>query len=115
MTEDFTHNDEYTMKCSESKPCYCYGRICLTGGRNCSEGNVFISGRPVCGANIGWDTAFAATIVCKDLGFDSGVKTPSVLKRLVSFFFRNISYRKLKNSNSTCLVYDKIYSSDSKK
>ena len=95
MTEDFTHNDEYTMKCSKSKPCYCYGRICLTGGRNCSEGNVFISGRPVCGVNSGWDTAFAATIVCKELGFSSGVKTPSVLKRLLSFFFRNISCRNI--------------------
>ena len=65
-----------SMKCSALKPCYCYGRLCLvsTTGK-CTEGNVFIDGRPICGAVAGWEKL--AKHICQELGFARlvGVKT----------------------------------------
>ena len=57
-----------SMKCSASKPCYCYGRLCLvsTTGK-CSEGNVFIDGRPICGTAAGWEKL--GKQICQELGF----------------------------------------------
>ena len=75
MTHDFMHNNEYHMKCSKDEPCFCYGRICLTGSQKCSEGNVIINGSAVCGAKTGWDKKFAGYMTCNDLGFKDVLET----------------------------------------
>ena len=71
MTTTFTVSKDSNrkMKCSPSKPCYCYGKICLVSNtKSCSEGNVFLDGRPVCGAEYGWDKRIGRAI-CQELGF----------------------------------------------
>ena len=69
--------DKYKLVCSKQKPCYCYGRICLTGSQTCSEGNIFINGRPLCGVSSGWDKTFAGSMACKQLGFRNVIKVTS--------------------------------------
>ena len=61
------------MECTTKSPCYCYGKICLVG-RSCSEGNVFLDGRPICGADSGWDKQIGRAI-CTELGFKDITKT----------------------------------------
>ena len=57
------------MYCSANEPCHCYGRICLVGGPDCSQGNVFFDARPVCGTSSGWMKNDVGKTVCKELGF----------------------------------------------
>ena len=45
--------------------CHCYGDICLKNG-NCSHGEVYVSGTPVC--NTEWG-AQGGRVTCKALGF----------------------------------------------
>ena len=72
-----THIEQYDIACSEEEPCHCYGRLCLVGSQTCSEGNVFIDGRPLCGVPGGWDKTFAGTMVCKELGFRNVIEVTS--------------------------------------
>jgi len=54
------------LPCTENKPCYCYGDICLTEGSGCSNGHVYQSGKPVC--NTIWNNK-GGNVVCNALGF----------------------------------------------
>ena len=60
-----------SMECSDSKPCYCYGKICLVpkdATMDCKQGNVFIKATPLCGAPSAWNEK-AGKIICQELGF----------------------------------------------
>ena len=75
IATDYRGNN-FSMKCSESKPCYCHERICLVSNtKKCNEGNVFIDGRPFCGDYRGWEKL--GKYICQELGFERlvGVKT----------------------------------------
>ena len=54
--------------------CHCYGDICLVNG-NCSHGNVYVSGTPVCNTKWGIQGAPGARVTCKALGFYDKVST----------------------------------------
>ena len=51
--------------CNNEQFCYCSGNICLTGG-NCTSGNVFLGGKPICDGFWGIEDA---NVVCKSIGF----------------------------------------------
>ena len=71
MDHNFTvsENSKAKMVCSDKRPCYCYGNICLVSkSNNCFEGNVFLDGSPICGAGQGWHKNLTK-IICKELGF----------------------------------------------
>ena len=53
------------LPCSNEKPCYCYGRLCLIGG-NCSSGFIYLDGRPITGMQL---KNCDKTRICKELGF----------------------------------------------
>ena len=55
------------LPCSNEKPCYCYGRLCLIGG-NCSSGLIYLDGRPISGIHL---KDCDKTKICKDLGFQT--------------------------------------------
>ena len=64
------NTDEY-LPCTNEKPCYCYGRLCLIGG-NCSSGYVYLDGRPIAGVSL--NNCNKKTI-CNDLGFQNFAAT----------------------------------------
>ena len=63
----------YIPKSTESptlKDCSREGVVCVGGGKNSTEGDVLVGGRPVCDDN--WNLV-SANIVCKELGFTSAL------------------------------------------
>ena len=56
--------EEY-LPCTNEKPCYCYGRLCLIGG-TCSSGHVYLDGRPIAGVSL---NKCNKERICNDLGF----------------------------------------------
>jgi hypothetical protein len=81
MTKRFTiskDSEAGNMKCSDNKPCYCYGKICLVPKNkdDCNQGNVFIKATPLCGIPSGWDDNLGK-VICQELGFRDVEKTTS--------------------------------------
>ena len=72
MNSDFLVSKEdkkSNMRCSEEKPCYCHGKICLVSDKDsCTSGNVFIEGAAVCGPEKYFTKDLGRTI-CQQLGF----------------------------------------------
>ena len=76
MTANFTvikdHTDQNLnskMKCTDRKPCFCYGKLCLVSeDGKCNQGNVFIEGTPVCGPSANWNEMLGE-LICQELGF----------------------------------------------
>ena len=73
MTKDFqiAKGSNVKMKCSNSKPCFCYGKLCLVPNTKdeCNKGNAFLIGTPVCGVAYGWEKDVLGKILCHELGF----------------------------------------------
>ena len=55
------------LPCSNEKPCYCYGRLCLIGG-NCSSGFIYLDGRPISGIHL---KHCDKARICKEMGFQN--------------------------------------------
>ena len=53
---------------------HCYGGICLVGGKNCYEGNVFLNAKPICGPTSEWTQDTEGDTICTWLGFRKAIK-----------------------------------------
>merc|ERR1712020_768085 len=104
MTKDFqlTKGPDVIMKCSASKPCFCYGKVCLVpnNANDCNKGNAFLEGTPLCGVDQGWDKKVVGKIVCQELGFQDIVDvTAGLFGEAISkngWFYLSKTFRKSK-------------------
>ena len=93
MTENVSYESgapdfPYILPCSAKRPCYCYGKICLRGGK-CSSGNVYMEGHPI--LNRLW------------------TKTEDIAKRNSLIICNHLGFRNVKETTEGGLVYQSKY------